>query len=265
MENNEHDQPIEASVSEQPQQPDKNVFTIKLSLFEGPLDLLLYLIKQNEIDIYDIPIVLITEQFIEYIDIMKALAIDVATEFIVMAAYLIHLKSCMLLPKQALPPDALVEEDPRLPLIRQLLAHKELKEATNKLGEIYEHQKLIYFREPDKESEETILLEELSVSSLFTSFFQILKKRKEDITFIEPEHIRIEDKIDDIVKLLKKRRFIKLSELIVNVTIKEIVVLFLAILELANEKRIRAFQNKEFSEIYIMSRRMAKKFVLVKE
>ena len=90
MENNEHDQPIEASASEQPQQPDKNVFTIKLSLFEGPLDLLLYLIKQNEIDIYDIPIVLITEQFIEYIDIMKALAIDVATEFIVMAAYLIH-------------------------------------------------------------------------------------------------------------------------------------------------------------------------------
>lgn len=178
MESNENKNITESKGTSETPSTGKNAFTIKLSLFEGPLDLLLYLIKQNEIDIYDIPLALITEQFLEYIEIMKTLAIDVASEFIVMAAYLIHLKSCMLLPKQELPEDTLVEEDPRLPLVRQLLAHKEMLEAASRLEELYEHQKLIYFREPEKDTEEAILLEELSISSLFTSFFGILKKEK---------------------------------------------------------------------------------------
>ena len=237
MESSENKNSTESKTNLEKPATDKNAFNINLSLYQGPLDVLLYLIKQNEIDIYDIPIATITEQFLEYIEIMKVLAIDVATEFIVMAAYLIHLKSCMLLPKQELPENAPVEEDPRLPLVRQLLAHKEMLEATNRLEQIYEHQKLIFFREPEQDTEEAILLEELSISSLFTSFFKILKKRK----------------------------FIKLSEIILNASIKEIIVIFLAILELVNEKRIKAFQNKEFSEIYVMSIRMAKKFELVKE
>ena len=265
MESSENKNSTESKTNLEKPATDKNAFNINLSLYQGPLDVLLYLIKQNEIDIYDIPIATITEQFLEYIEIMKVLAIDVATEFIVMAAYLIHLKSCMLLPKQELPENAPVEEDPRLPLVRQLLAHKEMLEATNRLEQIYEHQKLIFFREPEQDTEEAILLEELSISSLFTSFFKILKKRKEEISFIEPAQVHIEDKIDEILKLLKKRKFIKLSEIILNASIKEIIVIFLAILELVNEKRIKAFQNKEFSEIYVMSIRMAKKFELVKE
>ncbi|OGF67458.1 MAG: hypothetical protein A2Y62_14255 [Candidatus Fischerbacteria bacterium RBG_13_37_8] len=247
-------------------QSQENIFNIKLALFEGPIDLLLYLIKKNEIDIYDIPIAQITEQFLQYIEFMKILAIDIATEYIVMAAYLIHLKSCMLLPANTLNAEELAgDEDPRMPLVRQLLAYKELQKATATIEEMYEQQKLIYFREPEEEDQKPILLEELSVNSLVFSFFEILKKKKQDILHIPADSIRMEDSINDIMSLLKRKKFLRLSELIVSKRIIEIVSLFMAILELIKQKRIKAFQNEEFSDIFIISKRRAKTLRLVKD
>src|SRR5439155_638062 len=114
----------------------ENDYEVKLEVFEGPLDLLLYLIKKDEIDIYDIPIERITKQYLEYMDLFKILDLDVAGDFIVMAANLIYIKSRSLLPKDLQPPDEAAEEDdPRWELVRQLLEYKKFKDAAGHLQE----------------------------------------------------------------------------------------------------------------------------------
>src|SRR2546423_9571824 len=115
--------------------PMDNDYKVKLDVFEGPLDLLLYLIKKDEIDIYDIPIERITKQYIEYLDVFKILDLDIAGEFIVMAANLIYIKSRSLLPKDLQPPEEAAEEDdPRWELVRQLIEYKKFKDAAGHLG-----------------------------------------------------------------------------------------------------------------------------------
>jgi len=229
-------------------------FKIKLPEFEGPLDLLLYLIKKNEIDIYDIPIAKITEQFLEYIEIMKALSIEVASEFIVMAAYLIYIKSCMLLPKNELSETMNEIEDPRQELVKQLIEYKELKEITENLKRIYERQRLVFFRENKQNKEKIIFLDELSLEALALCFYEIIEKNKEDVIYISKETLSIEDKIKEIIKLLRGKKFLRLSEIIKEAKIKELVIIFLAILHLIKDKKIKAYQSKEFSDIYLFKR-----------
>lgn len=245
----------------------KNSFSIKIPTFEGPLDLLLYLIKRNEIDIYDIPIAKITEQFLQYLDFMKTLAIENISEYILMAAYLIHLKTCMLLPKHNLLEEegTQEEEDPRLPLVKQLLAYKELKKAIENIEKLYEQQKYIFFKEDETQNEQIISLEEISVSSLIISFFSLIKKKKQEIIYIPPITIRMEDKISEIIALLRKNKFLKLSTLIYDKQLSEIITYFIAILELIKRKKIKAFQDKEFSEIYFFNKKSANKIKLIKD
>lgn len=244
----------------------ENAFNIKIPTFEGPLDLLLFLIKKNEIDISDIPIAKITEQFLQYLDFMKILAIENISEYILMAAYLIHLKTCMLLPKHNIIQEAAMqEEDPRLPLVKQLLAYKELKKATENIEKLYEQQKYIFFKEDETQNEQTISLEEISVSSLVISFFSLIKKKKQEIIYMQPLSMRMEDKISEIIALLRKNKFLKLSALMCYKQLSEIITYFIAILELIKRKKIKAFQDKEFSEIYIFSKKSAKKIKLIKE
>ncbi len=245
---------------------EKNAFNIKIPIFEGPLDLLLFLIKKNEIDIYDIPIAKITEQFLQYLDFIKTLAIDNISDYMLMAAYLIHLKTCMLLPKTSISSNELLQEDdPRLPLVRQLLAHKELQKATENIEQLYLKQKYIYFREPENIEQEPIPLEELSLSSLVISFSELIKKKNPKIIYIQPLAVKLEDKISEIIILLRKNKFLKLSDLISEKQINEIITYFIAILELVKKKKIKAFQNKEFSEIYIFGKKTVNKIKLIKD
>ncbi len=232
-------------------------FKIKLPEFEGPLDLLLYLIKKNEIDIYDIPIAKITEQFLEYIEIMKALSIEVASEFIVMAAYLIYIKSCMLLPKNELQEAMNEIEDPRMELVQQLVEYKELKEITENLKKIYNKQRLVFFKENQEDKQRVIFLDELSLDALALCFYEIIEKNKENIAYISKETLSIEDKIKEIIKLLRRNKFLKLSEITKEAKIKELVIIFLAILQLIKDRKIRAYQSKEFSDIYLFKNRKA--------
>jgi len=116
-------------------------YKVKLEVFEGPLDLLLYLIKKEEIDIYDIPIAKITDQYLEYLELMKLLDLNIAGEFLVMAATLIHIKSRMLLPPDQLEGEEKEEEDPRAELVRRLLEYKKFKEAATELSHMEKQQK----------------------------------------------------------------------------------------------------------------------------
>src|SRR5208283_4409989 len=128
-----------------------NEYKVKLEVFEGPLDLLLYLIKKDEIDIYDIPIERITKQYLEYLDMFKILDLDVAGDFVVMAANLIYIKSRSLLPVNQQPPDEMAdEEDPRWELVRQLIEYKKFKDAAAHLQHRELEQENLFARLPDK-------------------------------------------------------------------------------------------------------------------
>ena len=150
-------------------------YKVKLEVFEGPLDLLLYLIKKNEIDIYDIPIAEITEQYLEYLELMRMLDLNIAGEFLVMAAKLIHIKSKILLPpeeKEVLPEE---EEDPREELVRRLLEYKRFKEVAGVLQDLEGQRKKMFTRATSVEpgSEEKFF--EASLFDLITALTRVLK------------------------------------------------------------------------------------------
>ena len=127
-------------------------YKVKLEVFEGPLDLLLFLIKKSEINIHDIPIAEITEQYLQYLDFMQLLDLNIAGEFLVMAATLMHIKSRMLLPEEVLGEMEQIEEDPREELVRKLLEYKRFKEAASKLQEMEKNQKEVFARPTSEEA-----------------------------------------------------------------------------------------------------------------
>jgi segregation and condensation protein A len=234
-----------------------NDYKVKLDIFEGPLDLLLYLIKKDEIDIYDIPIERITRQYLEYLDAFKILDLDVAGDFVVMAANLIYIKSRSLLPKDMQPPEEGAEEtDPRWELVRQLIEYKKFKDAAAHLQ----------MRELDQEGRFTRLateaeapaerpLEEVSIFDLINAFNTALKRitKPEDLREIFEENFTVSDKIDLIMKMTAARVALRFSELFAVVASRtEVVVTFLALLELVRLKQVRAQQNQEFGEIELV-------------
>src|SRR4051794_11305178 len=182
-------------------------YKVKLEVFEGPLDLLLYLIKKDEVDIYDISLERITGQYLEFMDAFKALDLDVAGEFVVMAANLIYLKSRALLPVSVQPPDEEAEEeDPRWDLIRQLVEYKKFKDAAAKLSQRELEQSNLFARMA--ESAEAAVPErplgDVSVFDLINAFNNILKRiatKSEDLKEIFEENYTVSDKIDLIMKL----------------------------------------------------------------
>ncbi|WP_141266242.1 ScpA family protein [Thermodesulfovibrio sp. Kuro-1] len=222
------------------------IIQVALPVFEGPLDLLLHLIKQNKIDIYDIPIALITKQYLEYLELMKELDLEIASEFLVMAATLIYIKSKMLLPKQEQPEE---EEDPRKELVEQLIEYEKIKEASQLLKERYKIWSKAFSRNTSKEQE--LFLEELSIFDLFQALRKILDKPQPKI-YIPKETIKIEEKIEQILNILKFKKSITFQELFSPDCSKlEIIVTFLALLELLRLKFVKAFQKNPFGEILI--------------
>jgi segregation and condensation protein A len=231
-------------------------YKVKLEIFEGPLDLLLFLIKRDEIDIYEISIERITRQYLEYLQAFKELNIDVAGEFVVMAANLIYLKSRSLLPADQQPPEEDAdEEDPRWDLIRQLIEYKKFKEAAAQLHTRALEQERIFTREGDSPSMDVPLrLAEVGIFQLINAFQNVIRRvdAREDLREIFGEHFTVSDKIDMILKQVANGASVRFSELFGDIVSRvEIVVTFLALLELIRLKQVRAMQRWVFEEIEI--------------
>jgi segregation and condensation protein A len=234
-------------------------YKVKLEIFEGPLDLLLYLIRKNELDIYDIPVALVTEQYLEYIELMKALNLDVAGEFLVMASTLTKIKSQMLLP-QASEEEEEPEEDPRAALVARLLEYQKYKEAAGKLQERDLLDRDVFVRDGLEEDLSTFEEEgpwiEASLFDLIGAMEDVLKKEtsaREAFEVIR-ERISIQDKIALIMKRVKEEKGITFTSLFEGmVETYEIVVTFLALLELMRIRALKVLQSQLFGEIRIFA------------
>jgi len=232
-------------------------YKVKLEIFEGPLDLLLYLIKRDELDIYDISIERITRQYLEYLQAFKELNIDVAGEFIVMAANLLYIKSRSLLPVDQQPPEEEAEEDdPRWELIRQLIEYKKFKEAAAQLHDRALEQENTFVRGGISTSEgvRPLLLGEVGIFQLINAFQNVIKRveAREELQQIFGENYTVSDKIETILARISEGGVLKFSELFAEMASRvEIVVTFLALLELIRLKQVRAIQPGQFGEIEI--------------
>ena len=229
-------------------------YKVKLEIFEGPLDLLLYLIKEEELNIYDIPITRITEQYLEFLNLMEELDLDIAGEFLVMAATLMHIKSRMLLPPD---PDGLETEelDPRAELVKRLLAYKAFKEAAERLrGFEFERAKLFTRTGVEPEVDENDLsLVDVSLFELLAAFTKVLKNIPADVIHeVTKDEYTVAEKIHHIFHVLSRKASVRFSELFNGQRHKgEIIATFLALLELARLREILVRQDKHFEEIEI--------------
>jgi segregation and condensation protein A len=231
-------------------------YKVKLEIFEGPLDLLLYLIKRDEIDIHEISIERITKQYLEYLQAFKELKIDIAGEFIVMAANLIYLKSRSLLPLDQQPPEEDAEEDdPRWDLIRQLIEYKKFKEVAAQLQVREWEQERIFTRDGGSTvGAEPLQLGEVSIFQLINAFQNVIKRveAREDLQEIFGERFTVSEKIETILQRIANGVSVRFSELFADIASRvEIVVTFLALLELIRLKQIRAIQRDVFGDIEI--------------
>jgi segregation and condensation protein A len=228
-------------------------YRVKLEIFEGPLDLLLHLIHKNEVDIFDIPIAMITDQYLEHLDLMRALNVDMAGDFLIMASTLIHIKSRMLLPGIEGEEE---DEDPRLEITRPLLEYMRFREAAGDLSsrdllerEVFSRNVPRYLQEHLKDYDQ-----ELSVSlfELMKAFKRVVESTpaQTQLTF-EVEQWSIEDKAEYILGRIEKTREVFFQELFSEGTTTELVITFLAILELVHQGRIRIFQPHQGGDIRI--------------
>jgi segregation and condensation protein A len=233
-------------------------YKVKLEIFEGPLDLLLFLIKRDEIDIHEISLERITRQYLEYLQAFKELNIDVAGEFVVMAANLIYLKSRSLLPVDQQPPEEDVDEDdPRWDLIRQLIEYKKFKEAAEQLHARALEQERMFTRDGGSVPAITdvpLRLGEVGIFQLINAFQNVIKRveAREDLEEIFGEHFTVSDKIDIILRKVADGMRVRFSDLFGEIASRvEIVVTFLALLELIRLKQVYATQSNPFDEIEI--------------
>jgi len=231
-------------------------YNIKLDVFEGPLDLLLHLIKDHEVDIYDIPIALITEQYFEYLELMKALNLELAGEYLLMASTLTYIKSKTLLPRHEQEEDDLEEGvDPREELVARLVEYKKFKEAALELKSREADQSRVFFRQPaaqDLPSEADLLLE-VNVLELLKSFKQVLGRyggvKELSVTL---EEISVTDKLNEIMARLESVEYLTFDALFEHGrTRMEVIATFLALLELMRLKLLRVNQTRAGGEILI--------------
>ena len=234
-------------------------YPVRLENFEGPLDLLLHLIKKHEVNIYDIPIALITQQYLEYIDMMQELDLDVAGEFLVMAATLIHIKSRMLLPRPA-PEQEDPEEDPREALIRRLLEHQKFKAAAELLHE-RETLRSAQWTRPDgrladiagEPAEPELDVDLFSLISAFRAVVERAKQRPK--IYLPGEQIPIEDRIEQLLARLSETEACGFDDLFADMQSRAgMIVTFLAILEMIRLKLIRVFQSGAMGGIRVYRR-----------
>jgi segregation and condensation protein A len=231
-------------------------YQVKLPDFEGPLDLLLYLIKQQEIDIYDIPIARITAEYWEYLGLMQELNLEIAGEFLVMAATLIHIKSQMLLPRPEI--DVLtgeVLEDPRTELVQRLLEHQQFKQVAQTLWQQAEVMQTVFPRaclESDKQNPEVAV----SSLDLILAFKKLLERQKQQTAvLLAKEQVSVAETIKELLNRLQQQPTLALSPLLAATSVRrEAITLFLAVLELVKSAQIFLTQDTTFGEIFLQAR-----------
>ena len=235
-------------------------YTVKLDIFEGPLDLLLYLIRKNEVDIYDIPIALITEQYLEYLDLMTVLNLDIAGDFLVMAATLAKIKSKMLLPPSVDSEEGEEEDDPRAELMEHLLEYQQYKEVADRLKNRELLEKDIFTRiqieEHIPELDKNSAVIEASLFDLVDALKKVIERKDlpGNLMEVAVEKISVRDKIDEILSTMKENQQIIFQSLFDGLSTKyEIVVAFLALLELIRLRAIKVFQVHPHGEIRIIA------------
>lgn len=231
-------------------------YQVRIEQFEGPLDLLLHLIKKNEINIYDIPIALIAQQYLEYIEAMKDLNLNVAGDFLVMAATLLQIKSKMLLPADEAALDEEDGPDPREELVRRLLEYKTYKEAANRLDGQEKMWREIFSREqaPTEpvETDET-LLENVSLFDLVDALQEILNRNPgKKLIEIMPDNLTVRERMNVILELLEGKDSVSFVDLFEQTSHRLVVIVtFLAMLELIRLRVARVFQAEAFGPILV--------------
>ncbi|HEX5659396.1 MAG TPA: segregation/condensation protein A [Polyangiales bacterium] len=239
--------------------PPEQVFRLEIASFEGPLDLLLHLIQSHELDILDLPIAFITEKYLAYLKTMQVLALDVVSEYLVMAATLAHIKSKMLLP--AAPTDQddaddLPEEDPREALVRRLLEYQKYKAAAQNLASRGMAGRDIFLRgAPAQEAKGDAPLGGMTLFNLLDAFNRVLKRANADFSReISAERITIQDRIQELLDMLAEQRRITFDQLFEGYTTPyDMVVTFLAMLEMGKQKLLRVYQSEPYAPIYLES------------
>ena len=236
-------------------------YQVKLDNFEGPLDLLLFLIQENELDIYDIPIALITHQYLEYIEVLKLFDLEVGGEFVLMAATLLRIKAKMLLPRQLIEEDG-EGEDPREELVRRLVEYRQFKEVASVLGEHEDNQSDIFIRPAadgyfdDESSPEDIVDEiklDLNLWDLVRAFKEVLDRGgDEPVHTIEREQLSIEERMDEVLYQLGNCKGIFFRDLFLDIQSRSLmVVTFIAMLELIRQRRVVIEQTESLGDIWL--------------
>ena len=236
-------------------------YQVKLEHFEGPLDLLLFLIREHEVDIYDIPISLVTQQYLQYLELLKLLDLEVGSEYLLMAATLLRIKSKMLLPRR---PEEEEEEavDPREELVQRLLEYRQFKEAAGVLNEHQDRNADVFYHPPSEQVDEdlngvetldTRLAGNLNLWDLLQAFKFTLDRAKDDFDrTVERETLSIEDRMDDILDHLKRRKNLFFSALFQeDLSRPFLIITFLALLELIRQNRVVFEQTDTLGEIWL--------------
>jgi segregation and condensation protein A len=234
-------------------------YRLRLGVFEGPLDLLLYLVKKDELDIADIPIEKVAKQYVEYLEAMKELDLDVAGEFLVMAATLMLIKSRMLLPAEERAEEEAEEEDPRWELVRQLVEYKKFKDTALALEGMEERREGIFGREGVEATlgpDDGLALKDVGLFDLVRAFGAALKKAEAGgLREIFADRWTVAEKMEALEERLRKRRRFTLSSVLQGMASRqEIVCVFLALLEMIRLRRVRAVQRETHGEIELERR-----------
>ncbi|NQW30677.1 MAG: segregation/condensation protein A [Ignavibacteria bacterium] len=232
-----------------------------MSNFEGPLDLLLFFIKRDELDIYDIPIASITKEFLEYVQVMELLDLELAGEFVVMASVLVQIKAQMLLPRdENVGPggEVIDEDDPRAELVRRLIEYKRYKEAADTMSVQAEEQRYILYRQVFEAEEIHAAQTGAYKNATLFDLLKALKRAVEKVPIVSDPHIvavfpiSVEEKAAELMHILRVRKTIRFFELVTGQVRIHIVVTFLALLELAKNHLIRVQQDELFDDIIIV-------------
>ena len=236
-------------------------YSVNINVFQGPFDLLFHLIEKKEIDIYDIPISEITDQYLEYIEQMMQFNMNVASEFILMASTLVEIKSQMLLPQKE------KNEDPRMELVNKLLEYKFFKDVSEKLKE-YEGESSFYFSKPKEEMAltsdvkvEQLSLNEVNIYELYNVFLSLIKSQNTKIVHeknfkVYRENYTVKDCIDDLMSKLKLSGRVSLFNTFrekQQITKEYVITTFLAVLELSNKQGMKIYQTDTYSDILIVA------------
>lgn len=235
------------------------MYRVQLNNFEGPLDLLLFFIKRDELDIYDIPISYITKQFLEYIHLMEELDLDVASEFILMASMLMSIKAKMMLPREDSDDDELDESDPRYELVQRLLEYKRYKEMSEKMADMDEETRKKYMRgypeadEVDKQATGEAL-QDVTMFDLIAAFKKVLQdiERKNIVHHVEKVSTTVEEQAEFVLNRLQehgRQTFMEVCSTLKNKIY--VVVTFLAVLEMIKEQQINLFLADDPTEFHI--------------